>query len=281
MNGMAAGMLSQAAVAGWLYSYGLVSGQHGKPMLYYGPTILANGFGMILMTMVFNDAWVRVNSERHRLDAVRAKALATQSQLIALRARIHPHFLYNALASIAGLCGIAPAEAEKATVRLGDLMRRTLEASATATVPLSTELEHVRVYLSIEQQRLGARLTVNWDIDDSSNGVDVPPLCLQTLVENAINHGIAPKIEPGRLTITTRHNARSVLLAVADNGTGMTAEVRGQVSGTGEAAVHGMPILSSQLEILYGKSQPARRSGGEGCRLALFSWTMKHWRART
>lgn len=249
-RGMIAGITAQAAVLAATCLYSPISGEH--PNLWHASaSVLANGFGLVLMVVVINDAWLRVNSERHRLDAERAKALAAQAQLTSLRARIHPHFLYNVLASIAGMCRQSP-EAERATVQLSDLMRRTLEVSATSTIPLAKELDHVRVYLEIEQRRLGSRLAVEWEIDPRCGDVPVPPLSVQTLVENAVNHGVAPKVEPATITVATRLSARSVLVAVRDDGEGMPGNVRATIAASRDHEQHGLQLLSKQLAILFG-----------------------------
>jgi signal transduction histidine kinase len=252
--GMAAGMVSEGVVLAAQYGYSTIIRIH--PYLVGSVrTILANGFAMMLMTMVINDAWIRVNSERNRLDAERYKLLASKAQLAALRARIHPHFLYNALTSIAGMCDISSL-AQQTTIRLGDLMRSTLEASAVNVVSLSVEMERVGSYLDIEQQRFGERLSIQVDIDSSCGDVRVPPFSLQTLVENAINHGVSSAAGPRTITISARRRRGHALLAVHDNGNGMPESIRREISAQNDQAVHGTQILSSQLTILFGR--PAR-----------------------
>ena len=150
---------------------------------------------MLILQFVINEAQTRANSERHRLEAERSHALVMEAQLVALRARMHPHFLFNTLTSIAALCGLAPAQAEAATLRLSQLMRRALEADPSAPVCLVDEIEFVRGYLEIEQHRLGKRLRATWAVDANVNDVKVPAFSLQTLVENAISTESRPKWE--------------------------------------------------------------------------------------
>lgn len=255
-RGLLAGIATELAALAAYSVYCRLSDR--PPHIWHGAiSVFANGFGLTLMVIVINDAWLRVNSEMHRLDAERAKALAAQAQLISLRARIHPHFLYNVLASIAGLCRQSP-EAEVATIQLSDLMRRTLEVSTTSSITLGTELEYVRTYLEIEQRRLGSRLSVHWDLDPSCNRALVPPLSVQTLVENAINHGVAPKIEPSSITVSTRNRGVNALVAVCDSGEGMPNTVRARITASAGQELHGLQLLSQQLHLLFGRSSRLR-----------------------
>ncbi|HLK57505.1 MAG TPA: histidine kinase [Chthonomonadaceae bacterium] len=231
----------------------------------------ANGFGVMLLLLVVSDAQARAESERRRVDAERAYALASQSQLAALRARIHPHFLFNALNSIAALC-VGSDRAVTAVLRLSQLMRRTLEASLAGVVPLEEELESVEIYLQIEQERLGPRLRVHREWAPMEECAFVPPFAIQTLVENAIHHGITPRIEPGTVTVTTRRRSGHVLVAVRDDGVGMSREALRQVRAPTDAPMHGLQILYQHLTLLYGRRARLRIfSREEAGTLALFA----------
>jgi len=249
--GFATGLLTQSAVALIqlpMLKSGGATGLLGRSAV----AIMANGFGTMLLLLVANDARLRADSVRNRSEAQAARALVTEAQLNALRARVHPHFLFNALTSIAALCIEAPARAEAATVRLGQLMRRVLEISATTPLCLSDELSHVQGYLEMEQLRLGDRLSVSWQVDPACNQIRLPPFAIQTLVENAVLHGISPQVGPGKITVTIRRFARHVLVAVADTGVGMTADQRCQAMAPTAARLHGLQILTQQLTMLYG-----------------------------
>ncbi len=198
--GLVAGMLAQAIISlVYIFIPELVhthfSVQHALV------NIPANGFGVILLLLIVHqvehEAQVRAESERNRLEAEHSRALLAEAQIVALRARVHPHFLYNTLTSIASLCRIDPDRAETAIVRLGEIMRRALEGNTQKAVPLHEELESVKGYVWIEQQRLGARLQIEWDVHPACNDILVPSFSMQTLVENAIIHGVAPQPEAG------------------------------------------------------------------------------------
>jgi signal transduction histidine kinase len=255
IGGWGAGMLAQAAtllIRAWFAG----SEHHRFSISHALISIPANGFGVMLLQLVANDALVRASSERHRLEAERARALLMEAELTALRARVHPHFLFNTLSAIAGLCGVAPDRAETAILRLSQLMRRVLEAHPTTPLPLAEELDAVRAYLDIEQDRLGPRLQVVWDVDPACECAQVPPFALQTLVENATEHGIAPKLGPGSVTIIVRRYPRHALIAVADDGVGIARDTRHGTPGPDGARLHGLQILAQQLVLLYGR--PAR-----------------------
>ena len=222
----------------------------------------ANGLGVLLLQVIVNDAQMRMEAERLHVEAERSRALLAETQLAALRARVHPHFLFNTLTSIASLCRIAPEKAEAATIQLAQITRRALEADARSTVPLADELEYVRDYLEIEQLRFGARLSVRWEIDPAaSERVRVPPFAVQTLVENAVQHGIASKLGRGTITLSVRAYARHVLVAVSDDGVGMDADRRDQAlppeplhpfAGDLRDRPHGLRLSHEQLIRLYG-----------------------------
>lgn len=231
--------------------------------------VAANGFGIILLQIIVNDAEMRLEAERLRVEAERNRTLLAETKLAALRSRVHPHFLFNTLTSIAGLCRIAPEKAEAATIQLAQITRRTLESDARSTVPLSDELEYVRDYLEIEQLRLGARLTVRWELDppEAADWVRVPPFAVQTLAENAVQHGIAPKWGSGTLTLTVRAYPRHILVAVKDDGVGMDAAQRARafpaeagraLRGDSAERPHGLSLSQDQLCYLYGPASRLR-----------------------
>ncbi|HZF31815.1 MAG TPA: sensor histidine kinase [Gammaproteobacteria bacterium] len=141
---------------------------------------------------------------------VRAEA---RSRLEALQARIRPHFLFNSLNTIAALTRSDAARAEEAVEDLADLFRATLRDSQ-ARPPLREELELTRMYQRIEQQRLGERLQVQWDVADLPMNARVPSLTIQPLLENAIYHGIEPLDRGGTVTITGRVADGKIEIAV-------------------------------------------------------------------
>jgi two-component system, LytTR family, sensor histidine kinase AlgZ len=127
--------------------------------------------------------------------------LAREAELAALKAQIRPHFLFNSLNSIASLAATDPPRAQQMCVRLGDFLRRSLALGEKASISMGEELELSRAYLAVEELRFGSRLVIEEELDDRGNRCLVPPLLLQPLVENAVRHGIASRIEGGTLRV--------------------------------------------------------------------------------
>ena len=156
----------------------------------------------------------------------REKVLArgqAEAQLVALRAQINPHFLFNALNTIASFIDEQPGEAERAVEHLSAIFRHTLATASAPTVTLADELDLVGHYLAIESMRFGDRLGITIEIEDGTAALPVPAFALQTLVENAIKHGLEPQRGAGRLHISARMGANTLTLAVADTGVGIPA----------------------------------------------------------
>jgi LytS/YehU family sensor histidine kinase len=129
---------------------------------------------------------------------------AREAELRALKAQIHPHFLFNSLNSIAALTSTDPARARDMAVRLSDFLRNTLGLGEKQSVPWRDELELTRTYLEVEKVRFGARLNVEMEVDEDCAECEVPPLVLQPLIENAIRHGIATLVEGGTVRVASR-----------------------------------------------------------------------------
>ncbi len=133
--------------------------------------------------------------------ALELEVLAREAEIKSLRAQVQPHFLFNSLNSISALTGQSPEKARAMIITLSDFLRKTLHLGAKEGITLGEELELIDHFLTIEQTRLGARLRVEKHIDSRLTQIVVPALLLQPLVENAINHGIARRVEGGTLRI--------------------------------------------------------------------------------
>ena len=179
--------------------------------------------------------------------AAQAEAIAAQTQLAALRSQLQPHFLFNALHTIVQLIHIEPRRAAEAAELVADLLRRTVEEQRDE-VPLSEEWQFVSRYLAVEQIRFGERLVVNTDLPPDLESERVPSFALQTLVENAVQHGAAPRVAPTQIAITgTRSNAQLVI-SVRNSGDRDAERTNGNGTGTGLAR------LRERLTVLYGGS---------------------------
>ncbi len=216
-------------------------------------SIFANGFGLVIIVFVIRDANRRRAMEAERLEYEQMRVSIRDAQLGALRARIRPHFLFNALTSIAALCNLDPRKAESAIVSLSQIMRRSLDSQAQTVSPLEREIEEVRAYVGIEQLRLGKRLQMEWELEENALKASGPAFAVQTLVENAISHGIAAQRGKGTVRITIRTNRRRVIVGVQDTGLGFD-----RTSLNNQEAEHGLGILDRQLQLLYGAKHRLR-----------------------
>lgn len=176
----------------------------------------------------------------------RAKKLAVEAQLASLASRLHPHFLFNSLNSVAALIRIDPMRAEEMLTRLSQLLRNSLENTKTALVPLEQEIQTTKEYLAIEGMRLGDKIRTRIDIPAAVRSAKVPPFCVQALAENALKHGIANSREHGEITITAEPADGSVHIRVSDTGPGFAlSDMR---------AGHGLDTLTARLDALYGSN---------------------------
>ena len=161
--------------------------------------------------------------EREQAQDCRAKELsleASRSNLKALRAQINPHFLFNALNAIAGLIHKDPGRADRTVEQLAEVFRYTLRRSEREWTPLEEEIEFVKAYLEVEQARFGQRLQCRVTIDGAVRSATVPTMMVQTLVENAVKHGVAAVRGPGRVEVDAHLDGDRLRIQVADNGPG-------------------------------------------------------------
>jgi len=187
----------------------------------------------------------RANESENR--ALKAEAALVGARLEALRSRLNPHFLFNALHTVGALVRQDAALAESAVEKLGDILRQSLRDDAGETVPFREEWELTQRYLEFEQLRYGDRLTVSSDIDPHALACPTPTFALQTLVENAVRHSIANRVEGGRVEITARVEGHQFLLRVRDDGPGPGAPSNG---GTG----YGLRALEERLAAVFGSA---------------------------
>jgi LytS/YehU family sensor histidine kinase len=190
--------------------------------------------------------------------ALRAEAALSGARLEALRSRLNPHFLFNALHTVGALVRQDPARSESAVEKLGDMLRYTLREDPGETVSFRDEWDFTQRYVEFEQLRFGERLRVAPKIDPRALECQVPSFALQTLVENAVRHSIATRVEGGRVEISARVEGNALKLSVWDDGNASSRE-----SGNGGHG-YGLSSLKERLEAVYGgaASVATRDSGG-------------------
>ena len=211
---------------------------------------------------------VVVVSALDRLASARAQAEAAQRQaaehqLRLLQSQLEPHMLFNTLANLRVLIGLDPARAQAMLDHVIAFLRATLEASRAGQHPLHAEFARLSDYLALMAVRMGPRLQVQLDLPEALRALPVPPLLLQPLVENAIHHGLEPKVEGGRIHVQARVDGDSLLLQVRDTGLGLRGAATSGTPGTG----FGTAQVRERLATLYGaraslRLQPADDAEG-------------------
>lgn len=210
-SGLLTGLtLLWVTVLGAMPAFAGAVGQYGAQR----PFVFAAGMLLFLLAIAVHYAVLAFEAaqaaERRRLEL---EALTRNAELVALRAQLDPHFLYNSLNSISAMTSIDPAGARRMCLLLGDFFRRTLDVGPRPWIPLADELALADGFLGVEQIRFGPRLRVQRDIDDSALPCLVPPLLLQPLVENAVTHGIAKSLDGGEIRLGVRRgNGRVSIL---------------------------------------------------------------------
>jgi len=172
------------------------------------------------------------------------RSAAMQARFDALRSQINPHFLFNVLNAASSLIWSEPEKARWILVKLSSILRRLLRGGADF-VPLSREIEFIEDYLSLEVARFGPeKLTVEKELDPRALDVSVPSMLLQPLVENAVRHGISPKVGGGVVRIEARRDGEMLRVAVKDNGLGFREAAREGI---------GLRNVRERLRVAYGR----------------------------
>ena len=215
-----------------------------------------NGFsGDLLTTIVFYALILAMNSffesrerlVKQNLQLAQLGEQLAQAQLSALRCQIEPHFLFNALNSIAGLIRERQSREAIATlVTLSDFLRRTISASNRQEVPLSEELDFVRQYLATQKVRFAERLQLSVDVPAELHDAAIPNLILQPLVENAIKHGIAKRQEGGSVRIAASSQDNRLHIRVSNDGPSLAPGWEEVATGVG------LTNVRARLKALYG-----------------------------
>ena len=185
------------------------------------------------------------------------KQAELQARLQALQSRIRPHFLFNSMNSIAGLISINPAEAEDAILDLSELFRATL-ANESLMTPMSQELALCKRYLNIESLRLGDRLKTKWEISPELENMPIPALSLQPLFENAVYHGIQPRVDGGTISFKAHREKSYVYLLVSNP---LPVDSKNETHHGNQLALSN---IKSRFQAIYGERAVVKTSLSEG-----------------
>ncbi len=182
-------------------------------------------------------------SRKQQLDTLQLESLVKELELKTIKAHINPHFIFNSLNSIRALVDENPERARRAITELSNILRSSMQADKTETVALEKELYIVKDYLALENMRFEDRLKIEYEVDDETLDRPVPPMMLQTLVENAIKHGISKQISGGVVKVVS---------AIHDNYHELSVLNTGQLNGSRSLDGFGLSSTTDRLSLLYG-----------------------------
>jgi signal transduction histidine kinase len=197
-----------------------------------------------------------VQHRREEIRNLRLETASRENQLATLRAQLNPHFMFNALNGIRALVDEDPEQAKRAITQLSAILRNAMTTVKRRTVPLGEEIDIVKNYLALEAMRYEERLRVRFELDESLERAPVPPMLLQTLVENAVKHGVASLPQGGNLVIGSHRQDDKLRLSVSNSG----HYEPGQVNGTGI----GLRNTRRRLELLYAGKAALRIENRDG-----------------
>ncbi len=230
--------------------FALDSDNWGVELAVYAGTVMA----VAIALKVLNNVRIEMKLEQQ-------ERLLLQARMAALQNQINPHFLFNTLNSVSSLVRRDPDSAREMIVKLSNILRRLLR-KGDSFVPLREEVEFLDDYLDIEVVRFGRdKLKIFKELEPASLDHLVPSMILQPLVENALKHGLADKVEGGSIFLRSRSADGRIVIEVEDDGVGMPPSGTSDSSGTGI----GMANVSERLQVVYGdaaeitvESQPGR-----------------------
>jgi signal transduction histidine kinase len=260
-------VISICVLLGTAVGNALVNGFHPLYYLQRGsvlaPLVPFALFMAVFMFLVLAAGERRIDSET--LAARQSEQIAAAAQLLAearlrqLQAQIEPHFLYNTLANVLGLIDTQPAQARHMLERFIDFLRASLSASRAEHATLGAELDLAAAYLDVLAVRLGPRLRYRIEAADAARALRIAPMLLQPIVENAVMHGLEPKIDGGEIVLRAHADARQLCIEVADSGAGLSDKPARSGGGVGLAN------LRARLRSLYGAGAQVQLLENQPC----------------
>jgi two-component system, LytTR family, sensor kinase len=204
-------------------------------------SVLATAMAVAAPLKIWNNTRIEMNLERHQ-------QLLLKARMDALSSQINPHFLFNTLNTVSALIRFDPDSARGVVLKLSNILRRLLRKHETF-VPLKEELKFIDDYLDIEVARFGRdNLEIIKQIDDDALEAFVPSMLLQPIVENCLKHGLAPKLDGGKIRLRTTNREGRLDIEIEDNGVGISEEKMPHVYVEGI----GLSNVRERLRVLYG-----------------------------
>lgn len=207
--------------------------------------VLDTGVIIVPWTLIYYLYHYILITGRQQVDTLKLEALVKELELKTIKAHINPHFIFNALNSIRALIDENPARARTAITELSNILRSSMQAEKLETVTFEKELNIVKDYLALEHIRFEDRLQVEYDINEDTLDQPVPPMMLQTLVENAIKHGISRQVDGGKVRIISDFTDDFYHKLVIQN----TGVLNGNRDGDG----FGLASTKNRLQLLFGQ----------------------------
>ncbi|WP_169734430.1 sensor histidine kinase [Deefgea rivuli] len=207
--------------------------------------VLVSSCASAFFIVLFHAQKYRAELEAERRVLAEVQQAETAAQLAMLQAQIEPHFLFNTLANLQSLIGSDPAMAQTMLNHLNDYLHASLKRTRQTTTTLAEEIDLVSALLAIQSVRLGDRLQYSLNVPEALRLATLPPLLLQPLVENALEHGIEPAIIGGRIDIDVEQDGEQLRICVSDTGLGL------DVSSVTESGI-GLANVRARLDKLYG-----------------------------
>ncbi len=183
-------------------------------------------------------------AQQERIQTLQLKSLVKELELNTIKSNINPHFIFNALNSIRALVNENPDRARDAITELSNILRSSINMHKTQTVPLNQEIKIVEDYLALEYIRFEDRLKVVFEIDKDTLPLPIPPMMVQSMVENAIKHGISQKVNGGTIKISAQIKKTSLELLVLNTG---------RLNGNGKNDGFGVKSTNERLNLIYGE----------------------------
>lgn len=199
---------------------------------------------LLIWSLAYYGYGLFMRGRREEIRNLRLETANRENQLGNLRAQMNPHFMFNALNSIRALIDDEPEQAKRAITQLSAILRNAMATVKRSVVPLGEELDMVKAYLALETMRFEERLRVRFEVEEGLERQPVPPMLLQTLVENAVRHGVARIPEGGEVLIGARLEGGTMVLFVHNSG----FYEPGHVSGNGI----GLRNTRKRLQLIYG-----------------------------
>ena len=204
---------------------------------------LENGMYIIPWTLIYYFYHYINKSRKQELDTLKLEALVKELELKTIKSHINPHFIFNALNSIRALIDENPVRARAAITELSNILRSSMQTEKQETVLFEKELDIVKDYLALEHIRFEDRLRVQYDISENTLSQPIPPMMLQTLVENAIKHGISKQLHGGTVTIISGLKGSYHELVIRNTG---------RLSESGNEDGVGLMSTRNRLQLLFG-----------------------------